>query len=120
MPYGHSDEEWNETKRELRAVLVAKARDRGVIPYSAVVSQIGPIRFAPDDHSFHHMLDETSTDEDEHGRGLLTVVVVHRNGDMVPGPGFFDLAARRGREVIDIDKTWLDELKTVWRYWRDH
>ena len=120
MPYGHPDDEWAKTKRELRTFLIAKARNRSVVPYSQVVAQIGPIRFTPDDHGFHHMLDETSMDEDEHGRGLLTVVVVHKDGDMQPGPGFFDLATRRGRDIIDIEKTWIDELKAVWRYWKDH
>jgi hypothetical protein len=120
MPHGHTDDAWTKTRRELRAFLVAKARKRSVVPYSEVVAQIGPIRFSPDDRGFHQMLDETSVDEDEHGRGLLTVIVVHKDGDMRPGPGFFDLATRRSREVIDIDKTWVCELDTVFGYWKDH
>ena len=35
------------------------------------------------------MLGEISSAEDAAGRGMLTVVVVHKAGDMQPGPGFF-------------------------------
>ena len=35
------------------------------------------------------MLGDISSAEDDAGRGLLTVVVVHKSGDMKPGPGFF-------------------------------
>jgi hypothetical protein len=39
---------------------------------------------------------------------------------MRPGTGFFELATLRGRKIVDIDKTWLDELDAVWGYWKDH
>jgi hypothetical protein len=120
MQFGHTDDEWAGTKRQLRTFLIATARKRSVVPYSQVVKQIGPIRFSPDDYGFHRMLDETSVDEDANGRGLLTVVVVHKDGDMQPGPGFFELARDRGRQVANIEKTWINELKAVWRYWKDH
>jgi hypothetical protein len=35
-------------------------------------------------------------------------------------PGFFELAPCRGREVVDIGKTWLRKLDTVFGYWKDH
>jgi len=122
MPYGHTDDEWAETKHKLRAFLITKARNRSWVSYSQVVAQIGPIQFLPDDHGFHRMLDEVSVEEDEQKRGLLTVIVVHKDGDMRPGPGFFDLAARRGRKVVktDTDKTWISEMDTVVGYWKDH
>jgi DNA-binding IclR family transcriptional regulator len=63
------------------------------------------------------MLDELSIDEDGAGRGLITVLVVHKSGDYRPGPGFFELAASGGRDVSDIDRTWLRELRTVWGHW---
>jgi hypothetical protein len=35
------------------------------------------------------MLGEISQEEDEAGHGMLSVIVVHKYGDMQPGPGFF-------------------------------
>ena len=119
MPYGYTDGEWDETKTKLRAALIARAGMRSVLPYSQIVREIGPIKFNPHDAPFHRMLDEVSRDEDTAGRGLLTVVVVHKDGDMRPGPGFFELAKSRGRDVSDIDRTWLAELDRVWGHWKD-
>jgi len=36
------------------------------------------------------------------GRGMLSVIVVHKEGDMQPGPGFFELAGELGRDTSDI------------------
>jgi hypothetical protein len=120
MPYGISDDTWEAAKIELRGLLIAKARGRSVVPYSELASQLQAIHFEPDDFAFHRMLDEVSSEEDDEGRGLLTVVVVHKAGDMRPGPGFFELAKSRGRAVDDIDTTWLAELDQVWGYWTSH
>lgn len=119
MPYAYDESEWHATKTALRRFLVAKARARSVVPYSSVVSEIGPIHFDANSSAFHRMLDEVSAEEDAAGRGLLTVVVVHKHDDMRPGPGFFDLAKARGRDTADIDKTWLAELDRVWGHWKD-
>ena len=59
------------------------------------------------------MLGEISTEENEAGRGMLTVVVVHKEGDMKPGPGFFELAQKLGRQVGDLDVFWISEFKRV-------
>lgn len=46
---------------------------------------------------------------------MLSALVVHKEGDMQPGPGFFDLAKRLGKDVTDIDMCWLSEFKKVHR-----
>ncbi|MBL7131901.1 MAG: hypothetical protein ISS45_10975 [Candidatus Omnitrophica bacterium] len=63
------------------------------------------------------MLGEISGEEDAVGRGMLSVVVVHKHGDMQPGPGFFDYAEELGRDTSDILKCWVEELKKVHAYW---
>lgn len=90
------------------------------MPYSDVVAELQTVDFEPTDPRFHLLLDAVSIEEDERGRGLLTTVVVHKHGDMRPGPGFFELAQQRGRSTQDIDKTWLAELDAVWGYWTKH
>lgn len=117
---GFRDECWKTAQDELRRLLISTAKAKSVIAYSDVVSQIKSIGFEPHDHSFHRMLDALSIAEDEAGRGLLTVLVVHRSDDFRPGTGFFELAKSRGRNVDDIDATWLAELRSVWDFWLTH
>jgi hypothetical protein len=64
VSYAYEDDEWDTTKAALRAFLISKARVRSVVPYSEVVSQIGPIVFGAEDFAFHRMLDEVSSEED--------------------------------------------------------
>jgi hypothetical protein len=118
--YGLPDETWRAAKKEIRALLVTAARRRQLVPYSDVTAQLTSYSFDPDDPRFHSLLDAVSTEEDERGRGLLTVVVVHKTGDMRPGPGFFDLARDRGRSTTEIEKTWAEELARVQKYWSKH
>ena len=88
MIQGFAAEEWLAAKDELRRLLIEKARSKSVVAYSDAVAELKSIRFKPSDRRFHRMLDELSTDEDEAGRSLITVLVVHKADDMRPGPGF--------------------------------
>jgi len=72
-----------------------------MIPYSELVSRIGTICMEPDSYALAHMLGEVSEEEDAVGRGTLSVIVVHKDGDMQPGPGFFQLAKKLGRNTSD-------------------
>ena len=63
------------------------------------------------------MLGEISSEEDEAGRGMVSVLVVHKDGDMRPRPGFFSLAADRGREIADQDRVWVGEFNRVVAHW---
>src|SRR6266403_499790 len=71
----------------------------------------------PHDQRLFHLLGEISSEEDASGRGMLSVIVVHKFGDMQPGPGFFELAKKLGRDTSDILKCWVDELKKVHAVW---
>ena len=48
---------------------------------------------------------------------MLTVVVVHKFGDQMPGPGFFELARSLGYDTADRDACWIGELARVHRAW---
>ena len=58
------------------------------------------------------VLRAVSVAADEAGQGLLTAVVV-RSGSGLPGGGFFELAAERGRDVADRPTAWRRELSRV-------
>ena len=97
--------------------MIDRAKVRGMIPYSDLVKQSTSIKMDAYDTRLFHMLGEISSEEDAAGRGMLTVVVVHKHGDMQPGPGFFELAKRFGRETKDVMKCWVDELHKVHAVW---
>ena len=115
--YDYPIEGWNKGKEEMRQILISRAKVRGMIPYSELTSQINSINLDPESYALAAMLGEISTEENAAGRGMLSVVVVHKTGDMQPGPGFFELAKDLGRDTSDILKCWVEELKKVHAYW---
>ncbi|MBP8251696.1 MAG: hypothetical protein KAX40_04990 [Herpetosiphon sp.] len=117
MRYGYSLTDWNQAKGEMKHILTERAKLRGMIPYSELVQQVQTIRFEPDSYAFHTMLGEISREEDEAGRGMLSVIVVHKYGDMQPGPGFFELAKSLGRDTSDLLTCWIQELNKVHAQW---
>jgi hypothetical protein len=112
--YGYTDAQWNAAKEEMRKSLVSRARDEGTMHYTELTTKIPSIHFAADDHGLHHMLGEVSEEEDAAGRGMLSVIVVHKEGDQMPGPGFFVLAKKLGRDTSDRVRCWADELTKVY------
>ena len=118
--FGYSKVEWDTAKEEMRQILIDYAKARIVIHYTELVERIKTIRFEPESYALSHMLEEISRSEDEQGNGILTVIVVHKTGDMLPGPGFFKLAKGLGRNTDDITKCWVEELKKVYAYWSHH
>jgi hypothetical protein len=115
MPYGFDDGKWAAAKREAIDILSARARERSMIPYSELVAQIEAIHFEPHDQRFFHFLGEISSEESRAGRGMLSALVVHKTGDMQPGPGFFELARELGKDTSDILACWVEEFKRVYK-----
>ncbi len=97
--------------------MIAKAKARGMITYSNLVRSIHRIKLEAHDVRLSHMLGEISSEEDRAGRGMLTVVVVHKVGDMEPGPGFYELANALGRDTSNLLRCWVDELHAVHAVW---
>ena len=115
--YNYPIKKWNKGKEEMRQILITRAKVRGMIPYSELTSKIISISLDPESYALAAMLGEISSEENAAGRGMLSVVVVHKTGDMQPGPGFFELAKELGRDTSDILKCWVEELKKVHAYW---
>jgi molybdopterin synthase catalytic subunit len=104
-------------KAEAKAILIERAKVLGMIAYSDLVSKIRALAFKAHDPRLFHLLGEISSEEEAAGRGMLSVIVVHKQGDMQPGPGFFELAKSLGRDTGDILKCWVDELHRVHAVW---
>jgi hypothetical protein len=99
MPHGIDDNEWKAAIKEITSILADRAKnyiDAETISYSDLYDQIrhlvhAPSLIGPEDHRFHQMLGAVSRNEHKAGRGMLSVLVVHKGGDIMPGPGFFEL-----------------------------
>jgi hypothetical protein len=115
--HGLPPAKWEAAKNEAKEIMVARARRRSTIAYSDLVAAIRSLSLQPRDPRLFHLLGEISSDEDAAGRGMLTVVVVHKSGDMAPGPGFYELAESLGRQVVDKDVFWIQELNLIFEYW---
>lgn len=96
---------------------MAQARKESPICYSDLCNAVKSIKFEPDSYALKTLLGEISTEEDEFGRGMLTVLVVHKTGDQMPGNGFFDLAAKLGRDTSNREKLWIEEFSKVCAAW---
>ena len=115
--YGFTREQWEKAKQQATHILVEKAKAGAMIPYSELVTSIKSIELEPHDQRLFALLGEISTAEDAEGRGMLSAIVVHKNGDMQPGPGFFELAKKLGKDASDIDKCWIAEIRKVFACW---
>src|SRR5688572_11337097 len=102
MPkYGFNDDGWNSAMEQAKAVMVDVARREDTITYSELVARVSAITLDPHSYAMRAFLGEISTAEHGQGRGLLSVVVVYKYGDQMPGPGFFDLARTLGYTFRD-------------------
>jgi hypothetical protein len=118
MPHGFDDTDWDRAKVEAKDILANRARVRGMMPYSELASQITAISFDYNDARFNrHFLREVSVEEHAAGRGMMTALVVYKDGSMEPGPGFYELAEELGLDVSDIDACWIEQLHAVHRAW---
>jgi len=126
--HGFSEEIWSAGKEVARKVMIA-ASSRGrqdprrLVTYSKLVAEIKAaipsLDLDPYDSRLNHMLCEISTEEYKAGRGMLSVVVVHAQGDKMPGEGFFQLAQKLNRDTGDREAFWIDELCKVYQQYRE-
>jgi hypothetical protein len=113
-----TEQEWLDARHEMTRILIGRARQGRPIAYSELVQHVTSISFDHYDPLLNKMLGEISKSENEQERGMLTVLVVYKDGEMKPGPGFFELATRLGRNASDDLACWVTEYEYVTRYWQ--
>ena len=119
MRHGFSDIEWKQAIEQTTNILMDVARDNTypIITYSDLAEQITCIDLQPHDKRMGILLGEISRAEHAEGRGMLSVLVVHKRGDLKPNKGFFELAKDLGEDVSDEPAFWLSEWNKVQTYW---
>lgn len=120
MPHGFDDAAWDAAKAEAKEILAERASLRGMMAYSDLAQQVTALNFDAGDPRFNRwFLRDISVEEYQAGRGMMTALVVHHDGDMQPGPGFYELAEELGLDTSDITACWVTELHRVHRAWGD-
>ena len=118
--HGFTDVAWELAKAEGKAVLAECARAKKMISYTDFMHQIRSISLTtPHDSRLPQFLAEISMEEAEKGRGMMTALIVRKNGDQRPGTGFFQLAQRLGLDVSDPEKFWMEEVNKVFASWQN-
>jgi hypothetical protein len=115
--FGQTAEAWATFKAEALAHMSATAARRGMITYGDLAAQMTSVAVQAHDQMLWEIIGDVARDEGTAGRGLLSVVVVHKHGDMEPGKGFFELAKFFKRDTRDRTVCFVEELKTVYHYW---
>ena len=115
--FGQTAHAWATFKAEARAYMSATAARRGMITYGDLAAQMTSVAVQAPDQMLWEIIGDVARDEGAAGRGLLSVVVVHKHGDMEPGKGFFELAKYFKRNTRDRTACFVAELKTVYQYW---
>lgn len=115
--YGYPIASWRAARQQMTDILIRYAREGKTVCYSDLVRQVSAIQLPPESPALAAMLEEISTEQNKAGKGMLTVLVVHKTGDQRPGQGFYKLAKRLGRETSDEDRCWIEELNRVYEEW---
>ena len=112
---------WNAAQEEARHAMIDVAKRGSVISYSDLIIQVRSCSLEPSGTRLTSMLREISLEENKagRGRGMLTVVVVHKMEDKMPGTGFFKLAQSLGRTIVDKEEFWKSEQKKVYAAWSE-
>ena len=106
----------------LRQLLITAARERRFVSYTEAARVLGLRGTKPwRSPRLFAALDAISTFEHEHGRPLLSAVVVSGAGKQ-PGGGFFKMAKRNGVQMPDeVNRTFFKTQRDrVWDYWQQH
>ena len=115
--YGFPAPEVEEATEEARKILVRTARAETTISYSELAEEVQAIPLEPHSTAMDGILGDLSEEEDMYGRGMISAVVVHKEGDKRPGKGFFELAKKLGYDTSDKELLWVQQLSKVYGYW---
>ncbi len=97
------------------------ARSRAVTDYTAIGQMIGlDMGNLVDGNKIADVLDEINFYEHQHGRPMLSAVVIRQRKNM-PGNGFFECAKQLRNYWGNDDLVfWVHELTRVHNHWQSH
>ena len=115
--FGLTHEQWHEASKEMRKILIARAKRNATVYYSELSDKLLPIaNIEPHSYAMANMLGEISVDEHNAGRPLLSAAAILK-ADNIPGGGFYTLAESLGFTVSDKVEFWIQEFNRCHDYW---
>jgi hypothetical protein len=122
--YGYATSEWESTRDWIARRLHKAARERGTITYSDLAGEManaGVIEVEPHSSALAALLGQVNVLEHEAGRPLISALVVHKSGDLEPGPGFWAFARDLGIDPGSSQHArldfWSQELERCYAHW---
>lgn len=117
LRYKISDEEREDAKDEIRSLLTECAKEKRLMTYQELASKMHSLRLQARSHTLFELLDSISMEEEDAGRGMLSVLVVTKMHGL-PSQGFFDLAETRYRcDVSNKTAFFNNQREKVYAYW---
>ena len=115
-------EQWTAAVAETRDILITFARDYQYtlrdVYYGTFAEVFSTFQLVgPKFNKLSNLLEAVSRLEHEHGRPMLSVLVVRRR-DNRPGEGFYGLARSLGWRVDDEEQFFANEHRRVTEYWK--
>ncbi len=116
--YGFSPENWSALKNEIREILIRTATSvEQTISYSELAESVQLASLKPFSQPLFAVLTELSREEDAAGRGMLSAVVIRKDGRKSRKSGFIKLAEKLGRDVTNVRECWNAEIERVCQCW---
>lgn len=106
-------------QREIQEILIGIAQKRWKISCTEICRRAKlnlDMAKSSDRGIIGNMLGCISHYEAQHGRPMLSAIVVSNN-QSTPSRGFLITAKELGRDTKDKDKCWCDEMNRVYDYW---
>jgi hypothetical protein len=113
--FGLTDAEWEDAKTELRNAILEAAWNRRMTWYGEVAPKVTTVAVLPHSALMNHLLGAICVDEHNADRPMLTAIVTHKDGDMEPGPGFFEQARKLGYQVPDPLLFWSKQVQLIFK-----
>ncbi len=111
--YGFSRSDWEQLCEKTQKILMEIARKRQMISYSDLAIKLGDPKIRADSPALASLLEYASRKSVDDIEAMISVVVVHKTGDMEPGKGFYSLADELGLDTEDQQKFWIDQLHAI-------
>lgn len=118
--HGVTQASWKAAKTEARRILVECAKGRSFITAAQLASRIATTNEKFSDTRLTALLDEISAEEEQQGRGLLSVLVVHKSNDAQFGLDIYEPVQPFERPTPDLISFWVHEFNRVFDYWQNH
>ena len=113
-----------QLEAEIRRELIKCAKKPDTITYARLADWVNvnyQFHYGPEEQRFHNMLGNVSTYEFDNRRPLLSVIVVTA-AESRPGPGFFVLAKRLGKQEqgVDDETFFAQETRELFDRWKNN